>query len=308
MTKNNFILSGLAQQTINPWFLTGFTDAEGCFTIGLYRNPKHQTGWSFRAIFSISLHKKDKTLLENIQSYFGVGSISTKHGPQSIIYYVQSIKDLINVIIPHFDSYPLITQKWSDYQLFKQALELIERKEHLTQQGLEKLVTIKASMNKGISDELKAAFPGVIPVERPSVDDILIRDPYWLAGFTSGEGCFMVGVRKDNNYSIGFQVELVFILTQHSRDEQLMNSLTEYLNCGNLHKKREVFEYRIRKFSDLTEKVIPLFNKYPVIGVKSKDFADFCRVAELMKNKAHLTKEGLNKIRKIKAGMNTGRI
>jgi hypothetical protein len=38
------------------------------------------------------------------------------------------------------------------------------------------------------------------------------------------------------------------------------------------------------------------------------DYEDFCKVAELMKNKAHLTQEGLNQILKIKDGMNKGRV
>ena len=49
------------------------------------------------------------------------------------------------------------------------------------------------------------------------------------------------------------------------------------------------------------------FDKYPLLGVKSKDFSDFCIMANLIKDKAHLTQEGLNKIRQIKAGMNKGR-
>jgi hypothetical protein len=61
----------------------------------------------------------------------------------------------------HFDCYPLITQKWSDYQLFKQEVfELIKRKEHLTMEGLKKTLSIKAAtfLNHGLSDSLKAAF------------------------------------------------------------------------------------------------------------------------------------------------------
>jgi hypothetical protein len=57
----------------------------------------------------------------------------------------------------------------------------------------------------------------------------------------------------------------------------------------------------------LTEKIIPFFVKYSIIGVKSLDFYDWCKVAELMKEKKHLTNEGLTQIRKIKAAMNTGR-
>jgi hypothetical protein len=49
----------------------------------------------------------------------------------------------------------------------------------------------------------------------------------------------------------------------------------------------------VDRLSDITDKIIPLFKKYPIEGVKAKDFADFCEVAELMKNKAHITEVGL---------------
>ena len=62
-----------------------------------------------------------------------------------------------------------------------------------------------------------------------------------------------------------------------------------------------------KNFKILKKKIIPFFNKYKIQGVKQLDFLDFCKIVELMKNKAHLTKEGLAQIRKIKAGMNKAR-
>ena len=91
-------------------------------------------------------------------------------------YRIQSIKEL-QVIIDHFDKYPLITQKLSDYILFKQAVELIKNKEHLTEEGLHKIVAIKASMNLGLSESLKADFPDVKPVPRPVVLNQKIKNP-----------------------------------------------------------------------------------------------------------------------------------
>ena len=133
-----------------------------------------------------------------------------------------------------------------------------------------------------------------------------------MAGFTSGEGCFYI---KISNSKTGTVIQLVFLIGQHSKDEQLMKSLIKYFGAGYDHKYREAIEIRISKFSDLTEKVIPFFEKYPIVGVKALDFSDFCcffflkkkPVAELMKNKAHLTSEGLDQIRQIKMGMNKGR-
>jgi len=93
-----------------------------------------------------------------------------------LIYQVQSIKDL-PVIINHFDKYPLITQKRGDFELFKQAVELIQVKEHLTKEVLNKIIYIKVSMNLGLSDKLKIAFPNTIPVIRPLVNLNEIKNP-----------------------------------------------------------------------------------------------------------------------------------
>ena len=86
-----------------------------------------------------------------------------------------------------------------------------------------------------------------------------------------------------------------------------MINLVRLLGCGKTSINREGCQYRVVKFLDLTDKIIPLFKTYKIEGDKFKDFNDFCRVAELMKNKAHLTQDGLDQIRQIKAGMNTGR-
>ena len=188
-----------------------------------------------------------------------------------------------------------------------QVIEIMERREHLTIEGLHKIVAIKASMNLDLSEKLKVAFPDVVPVERPLVELPQKIDPHWLAGFTSAEGCFFVNVVKSQTHSVGFQIKLVYQLTQHSRDEKLMRSLKQLLKSGKIYKNRYAFYFTVSKFSDITEKIIPFFKKYPILGVKALDFADFCKAAELMKNKAHLTKDGLEQIRKIKAGMNRGR-
>jgi hypothetical protein len=186
---------------------------------------------------------------------------------------------------------------------------LISNKEHLSQEGLHKIVAIKASINLGLSVVLKAAFPNITPVSRPVLVNQEIKDPYWLAGFVSGEGCFFISIFKSSSNKSGFAVKLKFSLTQHFRDEKLLKSLVDYFGCG-YHFSSSGYnygEFRVEKLSDISDKIIPFFDKYPILGVKSTDYADFKRVAELMKNKAHLIAEGLDQIRQIKGGMNTGR-
>ena len=105
------------------------------------------------------------------------------NGKTFVVYYspdlIISNKEL-SVLIEHFNKYPLITKKRADFELFKRAVDLIYCKEHLTMNGLNKIISIKASMSKGLSEELKFAFPNVTPVIRPIVDLAIIKDPNWI--------------------------------------------------------------------------------------------------------------------------------
>jgi hypothetical protein len=73
----------------------------------------------------------------------------------------------------------LLTQKAADYLLFKQGVKLFNNKAHLTVEGLNQLVNIKASMNLGLSDILKSEFASHTPVQRPVINyDNLRLNPY----------------------------------------------------------------------------------------------------------------------------------
>jgi hypothetical protein len=157
--------------------VTGFSDGEATFGIFFRKGENRKFGYSVSLCFIIGLHSKDRLLLEKIKEFFGNIGIISEHGPNVIHFTVTRIEDIAK-IIEHFDKYPLITQKLADYLLFKQAFELISRKEHLTAEGFQKLVAIRASINLGISDDLKASFPGVVPVKRPLVKDQKILSPY----------------------------------------------------------------------------------------------------------------------------------
>lgn len=121
-------------------------------------------GYQIQAIFKVTLHNKDYDLLSQIQAYFGVGKI-TKHGNTTLQYMIRSLKEL-QIIINHFDRYPLLSQKLVDYNLFKDAILLIKNKEHLNKEGFIKVLSLKASINLGLSDELKISFPDIKPISR----------------------------------------------------------------------------------------------------------------------------------------------
>ena len=78
---------------------------------------------------------------------------------------VQSLKGL-KVIVNHFEKYPLLIKKLEDFKLFSQIVTLVNQKEHLTISGLHKIISLKASMNLGLPESLKTAFPDITPAVR----------------------------------------------------------------------------------------------------------------------------------------------
>jgi len=152
--------------------------------IKVLKNSKYRTGFLVTPIFSIGLGGKDLQVLIDLQTYFGgIGSIR-KDGKDAFKFRVESLEQIIKVIIPHFEKYPLLTQKLGDYlrpsvvlfvyiclyihtKLFKQVIELMKNKEHLSEKGLNKILSLKSALNLGLTEKLKKAFPNVILVSRP---------------------------------------------------------------------------------------------------------------------------------------------
>ena len=100
---------------LNPWFITGFSDAESCFIIRISKNSKYKTGWKIEARFQIGLHQKDLALLKLIQKFFNEAGTINNQAQNMVEYRVTSKEDLINIIIPHFDKYKLLTNKQVDF-------------------------------------------------------------------------------------------------------------------------------------------------------------------------------------------------
>lgn len=152
---------------------------------------------------------------------------------------------------------------------------MISRKEHITQEGLLTILSMRASFNLGLSEALKTAFPKIKPLIRPKVHNIAVPHGEWLAGFASGEGCFFVFVSKSLTHVLGFKVQLVFQITQHSRDKILIESLISSLDCGRfVTTSDDKVQFRVEKFSDNSEKIQNFFCNYNIRGVKSEDFKD----------------------------------
>ena len=86
---------------LHPRWITGFVDAEGCFSINVYNDSKYKMEWRVQLSFQIELYEKDLLLLEEIHKLLKIGKIYQGRS-RSFLLKVSSMEE-IKKIIEHFD-------------------------------------------------------------------------------------------------------------------------------------------------------------------------------------------------------------
>jgi hypothetical protein len=161
--------------------------------------------------------------LYKIQSFFGgAGNINITANRQEAIFTVSRLDDIVNIIIPHFKSYPLQSAKKVDFGLWAQCVELMQNKEHLTESGLKTIVSLKSVLNLGLTEKLKLNFSDTKVTVRPEyvVNDAL--DPNWVSGFSEGDSSFYVSISDKGIVRIFYQIGL------HNRETPLLHVLQDF--------------------------------------------------------------------------------
>ncbi len=138
------------------------------------------------------------------------------------------------------------------------------------------------------------------------VDRIRSNIGYYLAGFTDGEGSFNVSFRPRKDYGIPWKISPCFNISQ--RDPVILSLFKKHLGCGTMRQRSDgVWYYEVNNLKAIVENVIPFFKKFNFLSAKKKrDFQKFVSIVEIMLEGGHLTKEGIDKILKVRADMNDG--
>ena len=284
---------------LNPQWISGFTDAEGCFMVRVFKQAG-KTGWGVSPSFVIHLHAKDKDILYALQNYFGVGVVYENKNGKSASYTVKKLKDIVNIIIPHFKSYSLYSEKCIDFKLWSMCIDLIVKKVHLTTEGLNKIVGIKCALNKGISESLKTSFD-IKPLNRPEyVPNSINLDPNWVSGFSEGDSSFFVTISGKTN-----QVRVTYSLGLNKREFPLISKLQDFFGgIGKISSYDNVVQYRVFNLDDIRRILIPHFDTYNLKGNKLYNYLIWKEIINLLQNKSHLTREGLDKINNLRCKLN----
>ena len=132
------------------------------------------------------------------------------------------------------------------------------------------------------------------------------RIGYYLAGFADGEGSFNVSFRPRKDYSIPWKISLCFNVSQ--KDKVILAQFKQHLKCGTLRRRSDgVWYYEVNNFRAIVENVIPFFMRFSFLSAKKKrDFSKFRKIAKMITEGSHLTKEGILEIMKVRREMNAG--
>lgn len=285
---------------LSPYWVSGFCDGESSFIVSVRQTSRKS--WQVQAVFQIGLHVKDLPVLEKIQSFFkGAGKIHVYTSRKTATYSVTKLKDLVNVIIPHFQQYNLVSAKVIDFQLWEKCIRLMEKKEHLNKSGLESILSIRSVLNWGLTDKLKLYFPDVIPGIRPEYSiSNNPSDPNWISGFSDGESSFYIASNAN-------KVRVVFEIHLNERELPLVNKIQNYFGgVGKirLNSNLQSVHYTVYDNYDLLNTIVPHFDKYKLEGYKLNNYLIWKEILLLVNSKTNLTSQDLNKIDELKKILN----
>lgn len=137
---------------LNPWYITGLVEGEGCFCINISKHKTKKIGFDARLMFEIEMIIDDKPLLEKLQSQLQCGNIYVLNYERyswrpHVKYAVKSNSDIQEKIIPFFKKFKLVGKKRKDFEFFCQACEIFKRRDHLKIEGINELRQIQSKMN-----------------------------------------------------------------------------------------------------------------------------------------------------------------
>jgi LAGLIDADG endonuclease len=134
---------------LDPWFVTGLTEGEGCFCVSFVVRPTMRVGLQALPSFSLSLNEKDRELLGALQAFFECGHVRESRSDRTVKYEVRSVPELTEYIVPHFEAYPLLGAKRRSFEGLAKVCEMMWQGHHLRPEGMAEMVTLAYEMNLG---------------------------------------------------------------------------------------------------------------------------------------------------------------
>ena len=151
--KAPFGKESIRRRKLNPHYVIGFIDGEASFSVSIGKHKTLKSGFEVRPEFEIEVRADDQPILERILITIGCGRIYDlsydRYGwYPHVKYKINNRKDLIEILFPFLDKYPLQAKKAEVYKIFKKIVLMMDKKEHLTDSGLKKIIQLRNEIRK----------------------------------------------------------------------------------------------------------------------------------------------------------------
>jgi LAGLIDADG endonuclease len=128
----------------------------------------------------------------------------------------------------------------------------------------------------------------------------------YISGYADGEGCFTVSIAPRATLLVGWEVRPSFSVSQNGDRAEVLQLIEATFGCGAIRPDRSdrTLKWETRRLEDLLNRVIPHFERFPLLSGKRYDFERFAAVCRLMAAGAHRRRDGLAEIVELASGMN----
>jgi len=128
----------------------------------------------------------------------------------------------------------------------------------------------------------------------------------YISGYVDGEGCFTVSIGPRPTLAVGWEVRPGFSVSQNGDRAEVLHAIRSYFGCGSIRPDRSdrTLKWETRRLEDILGRVLPHFERYPLLSGKRHDLDRFGSVCRLMATGAHRRHDGLAEIVELVSGMN----
>ena len=129
-------------------YISGYVDGEGCFCVSLRPQPRIRVGWEVRPSFSVSQNDDRAELIKLLPELFGGGTIRPDRSDKTLKFEIRSLETLVESVVPFFDTYPLLSSKRRDFEIFRGICLEMNEGLHLTASGVVLIASQAERMNE----------------------------------------------------------------------------------------------------------------------------------------------------------------
>ncbi len=326
------------EKPLNPHFFSGFVQSKGCFHIGLQKDNTAKHEIRIKPTFYVTqLNSKDKKIspvLRMARNLLQVGHYIPDRKKNCSSLRVNTLKDLNNNVLPHFEEYPLLSEKKKDYLIFKEIVEKMNKKLDHGKEGFCYIYNLALSMNKNgayrkkyrhcaAHSPLFDTLKGCTQISQTSHRDVRsVKDdkniknaslkgyPFQLkqplndqfvSGLIQGDANFGFSfrIRRDttNLFSNKAKISPFFSLGHFSCSIDLLEECQRFFQCGKIIKVSDnYYRWMVSDISSLKNSILDHLLTFPLLDVKGKQFKVFTECLHILSSKEVCEKQKVKRV------------